>query len=209
MNSMEDPMIAAELLMQRAYNRDGLPELTMGLILMLYASFLFAISTLTNGGWRAFAAFGLGTGLGLPLLGWTMRRFRGWVQSRYLMPRLGYVRHKPTEPEPVWPLILACCVMGAGFLIFRSWNHWLLLLAGCCYGAGRIGLGLRLGIRRFVVAGILGAMLGVGLSLTGLTVFIAVPAWFGAIGLIEFVSGCTVLLHLLAESSGAEVHVAH
>jgi hypothetical protein len=213
MNSIEDPKIAAERLMQRAYNRDGLPELAIGLILMLYASFMFGISTLMKGGWPASIAFMLGSGLGLPLLGWTIQqRLSGWVRSRYLTPRLGYVRHKPREREPVWHVILlslACAfVMGPGFLIFKRWDKWFLLLAGCCWGAGRIGFGRRLGVPRFVVTGILSALLGGALSLTNLTVGIAVPAWFGATGLVEFASGCVVLFHLLAESPGAEAHDA-
>src|ERR1035441_8359331 len=138
--------------------------MTMGLILMLYASFIFGVSTLVKGGWPAFTAFNIGAGLLLPLLGWTMQRLKGWVRSRYLTPRLGYVRHRPREQEPAWHVILfSLGVTGVGFLIFlifKRWDKWFLLLASLCWGAGRIGFGRHLGVRRFVLTGILCALLG-------------------------------------------------
>src|ERR1039457_3606961 len=96
MNSVEDPKIAAERLMQRAYNRDGLPELTIGLAWLAMASLVYGAEAIPKGS-PAFVADILGFALGCPLLTIGAPRFVKWVRGRYLTGRLGYRSEEHTS----------------------------------------------------------------------------------------------------------------
>src|ERR1039457_6907934 len=74
MNSVEDPKIAADRLMQSAYNRDGLPELAVGLLLIVFAALMYGLGLFPMGSTSFFAGV-LGSAFGCPLLGWPTPRF--------------------------------------------------------------------------------------------------------------------------------------
>jgi hypothetical protein len=207
MNSIEDPKIAAERLMQRAYNSDGLPELTVGLIWLFFAGLMYATAVFPKGS-PAFTASVLGFAFGCPLLGWTTPRFVKWVRGRYLTGRFGYVRPKRRERKVLWRGMLIgigfACVLVGGSLLFKKWDKWVLLVAASCAGAGQIGFGRWMGVPRFLVTGLFCALSGTALSLTDLPLDIAFSAWFGAIGLVEILCGGVVLLRFLAKSPATE-----
>jgi hypothetical protein len=211
MNSVEDPKIAAERLMQRAYNRDGLPELTIGLAWLAMASLVYGAEAIPKGS-PAFVADILGFAFGCPLLTIGAPRFVKWVRGRYLTGRLGYVRPKRRERAPLGHRVLLAiatgcvvfCVVFLGDLLFKNRNQWILALVGLFGGAIQIGFGWRYGVKRFVVTGLFLALFGAALSLTGLRLGIAMAAWLGAAGLVEFVTGGVVLLRFLAESEATE-----
>jgi hypothetical protein len=124
------------------------------------------------------------------------------------MGRVGYVRPKRRERKVVWYGILSAvafgCALFLGGLLFKSWDRWVLLLAGFLGAAIQIGIGWRSGVPRFVVAGIFWALSGAALSLTNLPLEVAMSAWLSANGLVELISGSLVLRHFLAESESTE-----
>ena len=207
MNSIQDPKIAAGRLMQRAYNRDGLPELAVGLLLLIFASLIYGTAVFPKGS-PAFVAAVLGFAFGCPLLGWTTPRFLRWVRTRYLTGRFGYVRPKRMDRKVIWygilNTIVFACVLLLGSLLFKRWDQWVLAMSGFLGGAIGIGIGWRSGVPRFVVKGLFWALSGAALSLTDLPLEIAMAAWLGAVGLVEFVSGGVVLRRFLAESAATE-----
>src|ERR1017187_4218362 len=160
----------------------------------------------------AFVADILGFAFGCPLLTIGAPRFVKWVRGRYLTGRLGYVRPKRRERAPLGHRVLLAiatgcvvfCVVFLGDLLFKNRNQWILALVGLFGGAIQIGFGWRYGVKRFVVTGLFLALFGAALSLTGLRLGIAMAAWLGAAGLVEFVTGGVVLLRFLAESEATE-----
>lgn len=194
--------------MQRAYNRDGLPELAVGLVLLATAILFYGDAVLPRRSPVLIAAI-LASAFGCPVLGLVTPRLVKWVRGRYLTDRVGYVRHKRREREVLWRYgilnaIVVACALLLGHLLFRGWNQWVLLMAGLLGGGFQIAFGWWSGVPRMVVTGLLWALFGAALSLTNLPIEIAMPAWLGAGGLIEVVTGGTVLLRFLAESAGTE-----
>jgi hypothetical protein len=206
MNTIEDPKVAAERLMQRAWNRDGLPELAAGLVTLTWAILFCGAAVLPKRS-PLFVADVLAASFGCPLLGLVTPRLVKWVRGRYLTDRVGYVRHgrnKQRERKVLWygilSAIVVACALLLGHLLFRGWNQWVLLMAGLLGGMWQIAFGWWTGVPRMVVTGLLWALSGAALSLTNLPIEIAMPAWLGIGGLVGLVTGGTVLLRFLAES---------
>jgi hypothetical protein len=132
MNTVEDPKVAAERLMQRAYNRDGLPELAVGLSLLVLASLIYGTAVLPKRS-PFFVADVLGFALGCPLLGLLKPRLVKWVRGRYLTDRVGYVLPKRRAPKVLWYGILSSVAVAFALFLgnhFIKGDRWLLLSAG-------------------------------------------------------------------------------
>ena len=194
--------------MQRAYNRDGLPELAIGITMLVFASLVYGTAVLPKRS-PAFIAAVLGFALGCPLSGLLTPRLVRWVRGRYLTDRFGYVRHarnKRNERRVLWFGILVAivgpCALFLGDHLLKG-DRWVLLLAGFAGAAIQILIGWRSGVARFVVAGLFWALLGAVLSLTNFPLEIAWSVWFAAYGLVELVIGSIVLRGFLVETQAS------
>src|SRR5271166_2981317 len=85
---MEDPDRLAGRLMQRAWNRDGLPEIAGGLI-ALYVSGIFIIQLLLEKRWLGIGVIQVLLVLITPM-GYLLPRAVQWARSRWLIERVGY-----------------------------------------------------------------------------------------------------------------------
>ena len=94
LSAQADPSVMARHLIQRAHNRDGLPEIAVGVMFLLVAGLSYAQATLPRET-VAFKAAVLAFALLIPLLclgsPWALRR----VRTRFLIGRVGYVQPKP------------------------------------------------------------------------------------------------------------------
>src|SRR5579863_4813088 len=87
--AMEDPDRLAGRLIQRAWNRDGLPEIAIGLIL-LFTSAVFAAQHLLEREWPVFRVLPVFIVLICPLT-YMLPHAVKWARNRYLIERTGYV----------------------------------------------------------------------------------------------------------------------
>src|SRR5580658_10391836 len=89
---MEDPDRLAGRLIQRAWNRDGLPEIAIGLF-FLFMSTVFAAQHFLEKEWPAFRTMPVALVLIFPLT-FLMPHAVKWTRDRYLIKRAGYVEVK-------------------------------------------------------------------------------------------------------------------
>lgn len=195
--------------MQRAYNRDGLPELAIGLTMLVFASLTYGTAVLPKRSPAFFAAV-FGFAFGCPLSGLLTPRLVKWVRGRYLTDRFGYVRHarnKQRERAVLWFGILSAIVFACTLFLgnhFLKGDRWVLLLAGLVGASIQILIGWRSRVARFAVTGLFWALLGSALSLTNLPLEVAWSVWFAAYGLVELVIGGIVLRGFLVETQTTE-----
>jgi hypothetical protein len=89
-----DPNAFAKRLIQRAHNRDGLPEIAVGLTFLIVGFLSYAQVVLPRES-IGFKAAVLGLALLIPVLCIGAPGGLKWVRQRYLIERLGYVESKP------------------------------------------------------------------------------------------------------------------
>jgi hypothetical protein len=198
-----DPDAAARRLMRIAQNRDGLPELAIGTVL-LTSAFLAWLQVANPRGSFAYGVSWWGMMLVVaPMIGvcpWAIK----WVRRRFLIEKVGYVELKPV---PRRLLILVTCIAFAvaaamGWAVYRRAlppGGWMVAGTGICWGllaayAGRLP--------RYVAGGVLMAATGVCLGLSGVSFEMGSVILYGSMGILSLVSGCVVLLRFLRISDG-------
>lgn len=193
-----DPQAIGKKLLQRSYNSDGLPEISMGLFCLLFASLNYA-TTLLPADSAGFKVTILTLTFLPPLFVLASRWALRWVRRRYLIERFGYVQYKPIyrglqQMGPRIALILLAAtvtvILGVVTRLLQvdSWPRWLLAGTGLFGGAIFAGIGQP---RRMVIYGIV--MAATGLSLA----FLAVPASPGAVAWLNLRTGMAILFGVL------------
>lgn len=203
--AMEDPDRLAGRLIQRAWNRDGLPEIAIGLF-SLYVSVIFGLQLLFENKWPVFRALPVALVLLVPsgyIIRWAVKR----VRSRYLVEKTGYVEMKPlgakrrmlTVSIGSLVAILMCIAIVEAF---RGHFSTPSILAGT---------GVFMGVLypvsgrawRFVFQGAVIAATGI---LLGVYDFGFETGWailYGVAGVIALISGAVVLLRFLRQTREA------
>ncbi len=194
----KDPDAAARWLMRRAHNRDGLPEIAIGVIL-LTTSFLIWLEVHYPPGSFAHKASGLGIMLLVaPMIGGSQWAIK-WLRRRFLIEKVGYVELKPV---PRKLLIVVACV---AFLVSAAivWsvyrralppNGWMVAGVGIIWGCLAVFAGR---LPRFVFGGILMAATGIFLGFSGVSFEMGSFILYGSMGILSLVSGCVALLHFI------------
>ena len=199
-----NPDAAARLLMRRAHNRDGLPEISIGAVLVTTA-FLIWLQVAYPRGSFAYGASSWGMTLLVPLMiGGTQWAIK-YVRRRFLVEKVGYVR---LNPVPKRPLIIAACIAivlasaMAGFVHLGVLppNGWMIAGTGMAWGllaayAGRLP--------RYVIGGALMAAVGIFLGFSRVSFETGSLILYGSMGMLSLVSGCVVLLHFVRVSNEA------
>jgi hypothetical protein len=189
-----DPNAVARRLVQRAYNRDGLPEIAVGLTFLLISGFIYAAVALRFK--LAVLAFAL---LPLPIFlgsGWALQRLR----RRFLIERVGYVEYKPMRWRQIGLGIVFAALLALALFGVETWvshpDRWLLAGTGLL-GGGLIAWCGRL--PRFIIGGVVMAATGVFLAFAGVSLAIGFTILYGFQGLVTLVSGGVVFLRLIRQ----------
>ena len=194
-----DPNAVARRLMQRAYNRDGLPEIAVGLIFLFASGLIYAQDVLPRGS-MGFKLAVLAFALLLPFLifgsPWALQR----VRRRYLMERVGYVQLKPIAWRWIgFGIMLGALLAMALFGVLPrlpQLNRWLLAGTGLLGGALIAWCGR---LPRFVIEGVVMAATGVFLAFAGVSLDIGFAILLGFQGLVTLVSGGVVFLRFIRQ----------
>ena len=197
-----NPDAAAGRLMQRANNRDGLPEIAIG-ICFLTVAFLVWLEVAFRPGSFAYRASWWGMLLLLmPMIAaspWAIKSLR----RRFLMERVGYVELKPV-PRKRSILVIAVAFLTAAVTAWAAYRGAIPPAGWFLAGIGILGglLMARAGrLPRFVVGGVVMAAVGIALAFSRVTLEMGSLILYGSMGVLSLVSGCVVLLRFLRTPS--------
>ena len=199
-----DPQAMACDMIQRVHNRDGLPELYVGVNLLIFSAVnwfngLMAISVerivLVFGAMIAGIVMSIGSG-------WAIKRIR----SRYLVARIGYVAVKANRSRRWLVIGLAFAVAVASVVMMRFVvmgkvpfavsDRWLMVVLGVALGLFQPIVGKQL---RFYFTGALTAATGIALSFSNLSLDFSIAIFFDLVGIVALVSGGVALYRFLPE----------
>ncbi|MGD0871781.1 MAG: hypothetical protein ABSB88_19680 [Bryobacteraceae bacterium] len=194
-----DPNVVAGRLMQRAHNRDGLPEIAVGLNFLLAASLIYAQVVLPKGS-NGFRLAALAFALLLPSLLFGSLWALQWVRRRYLIERVGYVERRPMGRRQIGlgiaiAALMALAVFGVAPRLSQP-DRWLLGGTGLFGGALMAWCGR---LARFVIGGAVMAAAGVCVAFAGVSLLMGFTLLFGFQGLVTLVSGGVVFLRFIRQ----------
>jgi hypothetical protein len=191
----EDPNAIAKRLMQKAHNRDGLPEIAIGLSFLTVAATMW-MQVVFHPGSMGYTAGFWSFALLVPamILGsqWAIKRVRG----QFLIEKAGYVQLKPvnrTRSGIVIGIAFVVAVVAAFAAIKGSFPPASLMLARTGIGGGLLAA-LSGGIPRFVIGGIVMAATGILVAFSRVSLGLGFAILFGLMGALTLVSGCVVFL---------------
>ena len=193
-----DPDAAARRLMRRAHNRDGLPEIVIGTILLTTA-FLIWLEVAYPRGSFAYRSSWWGMMLLLmPMIGgsrWTIQ----WVRRRFLINKVGYVELKPAPRG----LLVATTFISVAVAAAMAWavhlralspGGWMVAGTAIAWGLLAVYAGR---LPRYVIGGGLMAALGIFLGFSRVSFQMGSLILYGSMGALSLFSGCVVLLHFV------------
>jgi hypothetical protein len=194
-----DPNAIAKRLILRAHNRDGLPEIAVGLTFLVVGALSYAQVLLPRES-IGFKAAVLGLALLIPVLCIGAPRALKWVRRRYLIERVGYVEPKPTCRRQIG-VGITVAVVGAVVLFgvvtqFSQPDRWVLAGTGL-FGGALAALSGQL--PRFVIGGVLMAATGMVVAFAGVSLEIGFAVIFGFQGLLALISGGVVFLRFIRQ----------
>lgn len=189
-----NPDAAARQMMLRAHNRDGLPEIAIGLCFLTVA-FLIGLQVVYPPGSFAYRESALGMALLIPAEGFGSMWVIKWVRRKYWIETFGYVELKPLNRKRMFFVLAIALFTSAGMALAAYKGSlpprsWLLAASGISGGvlaayAGRLP--------RYVVGGVLMAALGIALAFSRVSLDKGSLILYGSIGILSLVSGCVVL----------------
>ncbi len=194
-----DPGAIAKRLIQRAYHRDGLPEIAVGLTFLVVGALSYAQALLPRES-ISFKVDILALALLIPALCIGSPLALKWVRRRYLIDRVGYVESRPVGRRQIG-IGIAVAVVAAVALFgvvpqFSQPDRWVLAGTGLLGGA-LAALSGRLA--RFVVGGVLVAATGIIVAFSGASLQTGFAVLFGFQGLLAFISGGVVFWRFIRQ----------
>jgi hypothetical protein len=200
-----DPNVIANRLLQRAHNRDGLPEIRIGLFFLMISGLSYAFVVLPKGT-LGYGIAVLTFSFGLPVLFLGTKPLICWVRRQYLIQREGYVQYRPMDRKHLIIYIelgLTLAVLLAILaLVLPPLGSWYVACVGILVGLSMAICGR---LPRLVFAGVLMALAGVPLAFIDIPVELGMAALFGFDGVVALLSGGVTLVHLLNQTPiGAE-----
>jgi hypothetical protein len=194
-----DPDAIARRLIQRAHNRDGLPEIAIGLSFLLVSGLIF-VQVLLPRGSNGFKLAALALALLIPLVCFASPSALRWVRRRFLIARVGYVEPRPIAPRRLaWEIACGALVVAVFFGILGRVSRpdgWVLAGTGLFGGALMAWCGR---LPRFVVGGAVMAAAGLVAAFAGVSLEMGFTMLFGFEGLAILVSGVVVLLRFMRQ----------
>jgi hypothetical protein len=191
----------ARRLIQRAHNRDGLPEIAVGLVFLFVGALSYAQVVLPRES-IAFKGAIISLTLLIPALCLGSPRMLQWVRRRYLIHRVGYVEPKPMGRKQIGmgislAVVIAVALFGVVFQ-FSQPDRWVLAGTGLLSGAIAALSGQ---LPRFVIGGALMAAAGIVVAFTAASLQMGLAMLFGFQGLLALVSGIAVFFRFLRQSN--------
>jgi hypothetical protein len=194
---LANPDALARKMMQCAHNRDGLPEMVMGIGLLAGSGMCWP-DVLFKG--KPQQAWGLAFS-GLVCLicamgNWLIKSLR----QRYLLPWIGYVelRPYPRRKKVLAAVIALSTAIGLGAMALKvelnDVKMWLLPAVGIMFGGFTAIVGR---LPRFWITGGLAFCLGIALPLTHMEFELCMALFFLIMGIVELFTGAIVLVRLL------------
>lgn len=185
----------------RAYwNRDGIPELAVGLLFAAIAALFAAEAALGDRG-RSVSAIGLPIVVGIGAF--ALRPLVRAAKDRLVHSRTGWVSFpKPSRARRAVAVAVGLSVAGIVAVAVHRLGSWELpietLGTGVLVGAGFLFLGVRYGLPRLALVGLGSIAAGSAVVLAGLPNPLASAVYFGATALALLVSGGATLRAWLA-----------
>jgi hypothetical protein len=180
--------------MQTAHNRDGLPEIAVGLTFLLISGLTYLRVALPRGS-AGFKAAVIASALLVPALGFGSSWALNWVRRHYLLERVGYVQYKPIGRRQIGfgilIAVLAALTLFGVVTRLPDPDRWLLAGTGL-FGATLMACCGRQ--TRFVIGGVVMAAVGVCVAFAGVSLDIGFTLLFGFQGLVTLISGSVVFL---------------
>jgi hypothetical protein len=196
----QNPDVIANRLIQKAHNRDGLPEIAIGVFFLLIAGMMW-LTVIFPPRSPIYVASILGlmlTMMVVPLrLQWVLKKVRRY----FLIEREGYVEFKPANRKRSAILAVLALVIAVGAIIAAYFgafppSSWILAATGI--GGGAI-LALAGRLPRFYTGGAIMAAAGIVVAFARVSLEAGFVILYGLMGLLSLISGCAVLLLFLRQ----------
>jgi hypothetical protein len=195
-----DPDAAARRLMRIAHNRDGLPEIAIGTILLSAAFFIWLQVAWPRGSFLYRSSWWGMMLLVVPMIAGAPSAIK-WLRRRFLIEKVGYVELKRVPRRLRLLMIVTSIAFAAAaamaWAVYRRGlppSGWMVAGTGILWGLLAVFAGR---LPRYVIGGVLMAALGICLGLSGVSFEKGSLILYGSMGLLSLVSGCVVLLHFL------------
>jgi hypothetical protein len=187
-------------LMQKAHNRDGLPEIAIGVFFLLIAGMMW-LTVVFPPRSPIYVASILGLMLTMMVLPLRMQWVLKKVRRHFLIEKEGYVEFKPVNRKrsailAALALVLAVAAIIAAYYGAFPPSRW--ILAGTGIGGGVI-LAFAGRLPRFNIGGVLMAATGILLAFSRASLEVGFLILYGLIGLLSLISGSMVLLLFLRQ----------
>lgn len=191
---------AIEKLMQRTrayWFADGLAEIATGVFFSLLALLFFWEARTPPGSWL-WLVFALGGPLLIGGIPWAVRRLVERVKARYIWPRTGYVSYQYRYRSLwgrkwLWMALIIALVVILTVQAVNTWPRLLPLIFALSATVGFSYIGYYAGLRRFYLLAIWGLLVGVGVFLTSVPMFLGGAIFWLTMGMGCLVSGLYAL----------------
>jgi hypothetical protein len=203
---MPDPLVEARKRAQRFWYRDGLDEIRVGIIILLYCGFTL-VTHVINSGSSWYMPVTLIYLLLLFALAACAPRIMAAMRERITYPRSGYVDYGGSVRKrriAVGALAILATVTAAPalrYVVASGWDfdHWMQRLpavGGLTVGAVLMYVYVRYGLPRFLLMGLFSIILGVAVSIE-YPIRLGIAIWLAGVGCAWLCSGGVTLWNYL------------
>ena len=198
--SVEDPKLLGQRLLQRAWNRDGLVEIAIGLTFLMASGLIYASEVLPKRSAGQVAAI-LAFSFGLPALMWSTRTVIRMARRRWLVPRSGFVEYLPIRYKPSLRALLigvAVVIPVIPIIIFGS-GSLLVPYTGLLSALLAFEIGRRGRMARTMALALVVAATAIVLAFVGFDMEFGFAILWGSQGVLWLISGAVVFARFLHE----------
>ncbi len=194
-----NPSVVARRLMQQAHNRDGLPEIFVGIGLLIGSGMSWSDLLPHRSLERqiTLCASILGVMACCLFAGPLLK----WLRNRYLFERVGYVQLR-TDGRKTGVAVLVAIAVAAAVALAALATHsaepmkWLIAVCGLMIGMFQV---IVVRTTRFIVNGSIAVIAGFSLAWSSLSFAMSLAIFFDLVGALEFITGGVVLLRFLRQ----------
>jgi hypothetical protein len=213
----KNPDAIANRLMEKAEYSDGLQEIVIGLMILMFAG-MTGLPMVFKGPFSSMASLS-----GICLLLFTMGFRSQWaikkVRKRFLAGKMGYVKRKPVNRKRlgirlgiivglafvvaalfsfVAVKIVAATTRGGGMVHWGLFTPagWAIVGTGIFFGALMV---FRVRVPRYVIGGVIMMALSILLAVSGVSLNVGLTILYGFAGLLALISGSVVFFLVLRQ----------
>jgi hypothetical protein len=195
----QNPDVIANRLMQKAHNRDGLPEISIGLAFLTLAATRWVRLVFPRGSLPYTAAI-WASALGLPALILSSQWIIKKVRRNFLIEKVGFVQMKLVNRKRSFIVVAVAFVIAfaAAFAAyrFRGSAGWVFLGMGIIGGALMV---FRVHLLRYAIGGVVLIAMGTLLAFSKVSLALGLTILYGFAGLLAVISGCVMFILFLRQ----------